>query len=91
DPAAPPMIYKARQGGCESCAGQGYKGRIAVAEVLLFDEDLDEVVAKNETRAELKAMAAKKGFKTMRDDGILKVLEGITDLEALARVVDIYK
>lgn len=91
DPDNPPTIYNHRQGGCEICAGQGYKGRIAVAEILTFDEEMDELLAKGESKAELKHMAMKKGFKSMKDDGILKVLEGITDLEALSRVVDLKK
>lgn len=89
DPASPPQIYKARQGGCDLCKGQGYKGRIAVAEILFFDEELDESLARGESKADLKRLALKKGFKSMKDDGILKVLEGITDLRALAEVVDI--
>lgn len=88
---SPPEIFRAKQGGCDMCAGQGYKGRVAVAEVLTFDEDMDELLARGESKAELKIMAEKKGFKNMRDDGILKVLEGVTDLQALSRVVDIRK
>ncbi len=91
DPANPPTIYKARQGGCQACAGQGYKGRVAVAEILLFDEELDDALAKNVSKAELKRAAIEKGFKSMKDDGILKVLEGITTLDALAKAVDVNK
>lgn len=87
--SSPPEIFRAKQGGCEMCGGQGYKGRVAVAEVLTFDEDMDELLARGESKAELKIMAEKKGFKNMKDDGILKVLEGVTDLTALSRVVDI--
>lgn len=89
DAANPPKIYQARQGGCDACGGQGYKGRVAVVEILLLDEELDELIARGETKAELKALAVKKGFKSMREDGILKVLEGVTDLRALADIVDI--
>lgn len=85
----PPQIYRARQGGCDACGGQGYKGRTAVVEILMFDEELDELLAKGVDKAELKALAVKKGFKSMKDDGILKVLEGVTSLEALSKVVDI--
>ncbi|MGB4056554.1 MAG: ATPase, T2SS/T4P/T4SS family [Alphaproteobacteria bacterium] len=91
DPASPPQIYKARQGGCDMCSGQGYKGRIAVVEILYFDEDLDLLLAGGASKAELKMLAVKKGFKSMKDDGILKVLEGITDLQALSKVVDIHR
>ena len=91
DPANPPTIYEAKQGGCQACGGSGYKGRIAVAEILLFDDDLDEVVARNESKAELRRIAMEKGFKNMKDDGVLKVLDGITTLQSLATVVDIHK
>lgn len=91
DPAAPPTIYKAKQGGCQSCAGQGYKGRVAVVEILLFDDDLDEIIATEGTKAQLKTRAVEKGFKSMKDDGILKILEGVTTLESLASVVDVKK
>ncbi len=89
DSGAPQNIFKSNPDGCDACAGKGYKGRVAVVEILLFDEELDEIVARNESKAELKTAAVKKGFKSMRDDGILKVLEGVTDIEALARVVDL--
>lgn len=91
DPAAPPTIFRAKQGGCQACAGQGYKGRIAVAEILFMDDELDEIVANNGSKAQLKSTAIQKGFKSMKDDGILKILEGITTIESLADVVDITK
>lgn len=86
-----PTIYKARQGGCSACSGQGYKGRVAVAEILLMDEDLDEIVARGGTKVELRRLAKQKGFKSMRDDGILKILEGVTSLEELATAVHVQK
>ncbi|MCB1556590.1 MAG: Flp pilus assembly complex ATPase component TadA [Alphaproteobacteria bacterium] len=89
DPSTPPTVYKGKQGGCDSCAGQGYKGRTAVVEILMFDEDLDEVIANQGTKVEMKKLAVEKGFKSMKDDGILKVLEGVTSIEALARVVSL--
>ena len=91
DPADPPTIYKAKQGGCQACKGQGYRGRISVAEILYMDEDLDAIIANGGSKADLKALAVEKGFKNMKDDGILKVLEGITTLESLATAVDLTK
>ncbi len=86
-----PEIFKAHQGGCDTCAGQGYKGRVAVAEVLLFDEDMDEIVARKGTKAELNEVAVSKGFKNMREDAMLKILEGKTTFDAVSKVVDITK
>ena len=86
-----PEIFKAKQGGCDQCGGQGYKGRVALAEILSFDEDMDEIVARNGTKADLKEMALSKGFKNMKDDAMLKILEGRTTFEAVSKVVDITK
>lgn len=86
-----PQIFRARQGGCPACGGQGYKGRIAIAEILLFDEEMDEILARGGTKAELKEAAVAKGFKNMKDDAMLKILEGITTFEAVSKVVDISK
>ncbi len=91
DSSNPPQLCRAKKGGCESCNGIGYKGRVAVAEILLFDEDLDEIVARGGTRIDLKNAAMQKGFKSMRDDGILKILDGVTTIEALAKVVSVHK
>ncbi len=90
DPSAPPKVFKPRQGGCPACSGQGYKGRLAIAEILLMDEDLDEVIARSGTKAEMKRVAQQKGFKSMRDDGILKILDGVTSLEEVAGAVHVY-
>ena len=86
-----PEIYNARQGGCQSCAGQGYKGRVAVAEILLFDEEMDIVLANGGNKAELKRIAVSKGFKSMADDAMLKILEGRTTFEAVSKVVHVAK
>lgn len=91
DSSDPPIIHQAKDGGCSMCKGTGYKGRVALVEILLFDEELDELLARNGTKAELKAVALKKGFKSMKDDGILKVLEGMTDISAISKVVDLTK
>ncbi|MFK7839965.1 MAG: GspE/PulE family protein [Bdellovibrionales bacterium] len=91
DKASPPKIYRTKEGGCGMCEGTGYKGRTAVVEILMFDEELDELLARGESKADIKALAVKKGFKSMKDDGIMKVLEGNMSLEALAKVVDVTK
>jgi type IV pilus assembly protein PilB len=84
----PPTIYKPNPGGCPSCGGKGYKGRIALAEILTFDEELDEIIASNGTKQELKRRAVEKGFKSMKDDAILKIMEGVTSYESAASCVD---
>lgn len=91
DPAAPPEIHKANEKGCSMCMGKGYKGRIALAEILTFDEDLDDLVAANAPKSEIRKLAFEKGFKSMKDDGMLKILEGITDFAAVSKVANIDK
>jgi type IV pilus assembly protein PilB len=79
-------IFKAV--GCEKCRG-GYKGRVVIAEVLPFDRELDELVATNANRKQLLEMAMKNGFVPMVEDGLEKVIAGITDLKELMRVIDL--
>lgn len=78
-------IYKAV--GCKKCTG-GYKGRVVICEVLPFDRDLDELITIGASRKEMYNYAISSGFVPMVDDGIQKVLQGITDLTELSRVVD---
>jgi general secretion pathway protein E/type IV pilus assembly protein PilB len=87
DDKNPPTIY--HPVGCHRCNNLGYKGRVAIAEILLFDEDLDEIIVNNGSKAALKAKAMEKGFRPMADDGIEKVLEGITSLECLMDSVNL--
>ena len=86
DPAKPPTLYKAV--GCPECKDSGYKGRVAVAEILYMDDDLDNILAAGGHKSQLKAEARKKGFKSMLDDGIGKIYEGVTSLDALTKVLN---
>ncbi len=87
DTTNPPIIGHPK--GCLKCENTGYKGRTAVVEILAFDEELDDIVANNGHRSELKAAALKKGFKSMADDGVEKVLAGVTSIEALMKSVNL--
>ncbi len=87
DPANPPTIH--HPGGCPMCGGTGYKGRIGIVEILLFDEELDDIIANNGHKSALKTAAMRKGFRSIADDGIEKVLDGITTLPALMRVANL--
>ena len=81
------IIYKAK--GCQSCDNQGYKGRMSLIEVLSFDSDMDELVARRGTPKELLRMALSKGFSPLAEAGASRVLEGTTSLEEVSRVVDL--
>jgi type IV pilus assembly protein PilB len=86
DPAKPPTIYA--PGGCPECNNTGYKGRIACVEILYMDEELDNIIAGGGLKAELRAAARRKGFKAMIDDGILKIYEGTTTLDAVTKILN---
>ncbi len=81
------QIYKAK--GCKKCGGSGYKGRSVVAEIIVFDRELDDMVAAGKSRKEMHDYIKKNGFVSMQEDGLEKVAKGITDLEELMRVVDL--
>jgi general secretion pathway protein E/type IV pilus assembly protein PilB len=88
DAEAPPQtLYRAV--GCDHCAHQGYKGRIAIIELLKMTPALDELVARRASSRELKTAAAAGGFHSLIDDGVRRVLQGITTLEEVGRVVDL--
>jgi type IV pilus assembly protein PilB len=72
--------------GCKTCSGSGYKGRVALYEVMRFTESLKEMVLQGASTAELKAAAIKGGMCSLRMSGIEKVLAGVTTTEEVGRV-----
>jgi general secretion pathway protein E/type IV pilus assembly protein PilB len=83
----PVKIYDAV--GCEHCSHTGYRGRIATIEALTIDDELDELIAKRGTLGELKECAQRSGYKTLADDAVRLVLEGVTSLQEISRVIDL--
>jgi general secretion pathway protein E/type IV pilus assembly protein PilB len=75
--------------GCPACKGRGYKGRTNIMELLRFDAQLDEMVSRSARSPEILAYARSKGFTTMAEDGLARVLAGTTSLEEVARMVDL--
>jgi len=82
-----PALY--RSGGCDHCDYQGYSGRLAIMELLKMDGELDEMIAHRATTRELLKSALGKGFRTLAEDGVRRVLDGSTSLDELMRVVDL--
>ncbi len=76
--------YKGK--GCATCSGTGYKGRIALYEVMPFTEPLKDSVLSGISSAELKKQAISEGMKSLRMSGITKVAEGVTTVEEILRV-----
>ena len=86
---SPEQIAKAqimKGTGCRTCNGTGYKGRVALYEVMRFSDSLKDMVLQGGSTAELKAAAIKGGMVTLRASGLLKVLAGVTTLEEVGRV-----
>ena len=83
----PDKIYKAK--GCTSCDNSGYKGRMALLEILKMNSDLDDLLAHGATTKEIKEVAHGQGFFTLADDGIRHIIEGITSIKEVARVADL--
>ncbi|WP_295003226.1 ATPase, T2SS/T4P/T4SS family [uncultured Dechloromonas sp.] len=84
-----PRTVLFRATGCELCDFQGYRGRVAIMELLRIDAGLDELIARRATTHEIRSRALLQGFTTLADDGLNRVLNGVTSLEELARVVDL--
>jgi len=72
--------------GCASCYDSGYKGRVAVIELLEVDAGLQRLMLKNPTVDTLSAYCGEKGYHTLQDSGYRKVLEGLTTVEEVKRV-----
>jgi type IV pilus assembly protein PilB len=72
--------------GCRTCNGSGYKGRVALYEVMRFTDSLKEMVLQGSSTAELKMAAIKAGMLSLRMSGITKVLDGVTTTEEIMRV-----
>jgi type IV pilus assembly protein PilB len=75
--------------GCTECNGSGYKGRIGIYEAILADENIEKVVLLNPSEREIKTAAAPQNILDMLQDGILKVLQGLTSIAELGRVIDL--
>src|SRR3989344_2996422 len=76
--------------GCEKCGGLGYKGRIAVVEVVLMDKEIEECVRHTSSERDIWHAAKHQQIRRMAQDGAVKVLQGITSLDELGRVVDLH-
>lgn len=75
--------------GCEACSHTGYKGRVSVIEVLDVDNEIKRLILEKASSMKLIEAARKKGMLTMYEDGIIKVIKGITTLPEIHRVTAI--
>jgi type IV pilus assembly protein PilB len=86
---APFKIYEAV--GCEKCNKTGYKGRMGIFEAIKNDLEIQEIIPQNPSEHEIKKIAAHQGTLSMREDGVIKILKGITSLEEVKSVVDLFE
>lgn len=73
--------------GCNDCNKTGYKGRIGIFEIFSVDDEMEKFILKKPSIIDLKRLAIKKGMTTMKQDGFIKVLEGIATIEEIERVM----
>ncbi len=75
-----------RKVGCPKCDKSGYRGRIAIHELMLGSEAIGDAIKKNAQATQLRNLAIDEGMRTLRMDGVTKVFQGQTDLEQILRV-----
>jgi len=80
-------IFRHSPKGCERCGGTGYKGRIALVEIMKMSTEIEHLTIEEAPTAEIRRVAVEQGMQTMRMDGWEKVVEGTTSIEEVLRVV----
>ena len=77
-------IYKAV--GCDKCSGIGYKGRVAIYELLKITKEIENVLMKGGGEIEIDELSRKAGMVTMQEDGVLKIISGLTTFEEVEKI-----
>jgi len=84
----PKPLYIWQAVGCKECNNEGYTGRIGLFEILSMTDELADIILKEPSEREISKEAERQGMVTMRQDGILKVLAGITTIEEVLQVAE---
>jgi type IV pilus assembly protein PilB len=87
NPDLPFKLYEAV--GCEKCNMTGYKGRMGIFEAIKTDEAIEKIIPQNPSEREIKKIAKTQGILSMRQDGMVKIINGITSYEEVQSVVDL--
>ena len=80
-----PMLF--RPVGCTACSNTGYRGRMALHEVMRISEEIEKLCVDHRSSDEIKKQAILEGMRPLKEDGLYKVRDGLTSLEEIARVV----
>jgi type II secretory ATPase GspE/PulE/Tfp pilus assembly ATPase PilB-like protein len=75
------QLQRYRSGGCDKCNGTGFRGRLGLHELMIVNRDLRHLIQTNARSEELQRCALEEGMRTLRQDGIEKVLAGDTSIE----------
>lgn len=86
EPYATPTFFAPAPKGCDACGGFGYKGRTAIYELLHLTSNLEALILKEAPLTEFVSSAEAQGMVTMQEDGILKVIQGVTSFEEVREV-----
>jgi len=84
-PDEAPTVVPKKGAGCERCNNTGYKGRVGLYEVMEITDELRELILVGASGLELKRKAVEEGMITLRRSGLMKVMEGVTTIEEVAR------
>ena len=79
DPFDLPQIFKAV--GCQACSNTGYRGRVALHEIMTMSDEIETLVVTRATGSEIRQVALEQGMVSLRDDGWSKVAQGLTTIE----------
>jgi type IV pilus assembly protein PilB len=74
--------------GCNHCSGTGYRGRIALVELMLVTEEVELMTVERRSSDDIRRLAISQGMRTLREDGYEKVRRGVTSLEEVLRIVE---
>ena len=83
---APGQVTFHRGEGCQACKGSGYKGRVGLFELMEINEPIRNLIVAKASSSAIKSTAAQAGFKTLRQEGLIKAATGITTVEEVLRV-----
>lgn len=77
--------------GCTECNNTGYKGRMGIFEAILKTAEIEKIIPNNPSERDIKEIASHQGYLDMKEDGVVKILKGITSYEEVGSVVDFYE